>query len=40
MRTELAFTMGSINRYPYQIIPDPNAGPEKQRLRRQWLAGK
>jgi len=39
-RTDLAFTMGSINRYPYQITPDSSASPEKQRLRRQWLTGK
>ena len=39
-RTEIPFTMGSINRYPYQITPDPNGGAEKQRLRRQWLTGK
>jgi predicted metalloprotease with PDZ domain len=40
VRTEIAFTMGSINRYPWQVTPDPAASPEKLRLRRQWLTGK
>lgn len=39
-RSEIAFTMGSANRYPWQITLDPTASPEKQRLRRQWLTGK
>lgn len=37
---DIAFTMGSANRYPWHITPDPTASPEKLRLRRQWLTGK
>ena len=39
-RTDIPFTMGSTNRYPWQITPDPSALTEKLRLRRQWLTGK
>jgi predicted metalloprotease with PDZ domain len=38
--TDIAFTMGSANRYPWHITPDPSASPEKLRLRQQWLTGK
>ncbi len=37
---EIAFTMGSTNRYPWLITPDPTATPDKLRFRRQWLTGK
>ena len=40
VRTDIAFTMGSTNRYPWLITPDPSASPEKLRMRRQWLTGK
>jgi len=38
--TDIAFTMGSANRYPWLITSDSSASPEKLRLRRQWLTGK
>jgi predicted metalloprotease with PDZ domain len=39
-RIPIAFTMGSANRFPWLITPDPSATPEKLRLRREWLTGK
>ena len=40
VRTEIAFTMGFTNRYPWLLTPDPAATPEQLHLRRQWLTGK
>jgi predicted metalloprotease with PDZ domain len=39
-KTDMPYTVGSANRYPYTIAINPAATPEQVRLRQEWLTGK
>jgi predicted metalloprotease with PDZ domain len=39
-KSDVEYTVGSADHYPYTIAVNPSATPEQARLRQQWLTGK